>query len=101
MRAAAAIVIGLLLASPAGARRNGRHRLGHSEGAARFEGLLRFDHLQPDKTTDADRDRLIAGIAYWFPKQGNVTAALLVQNDGFVPAQADERRYTVHMLINF
>ena len=71
-----------------------------------FEGLLRFDHLRPDKTTDADRDRLIAGIAYWFPKQGNVTAALLfdvedVQNDGFVPAQADERRYAVHMLINF
>lgn len=71
-----------------------------------WEGLLRFDRLEPDTRVDARRSRTIAGIAYWFPHQGNVTTALLfdfegVDNEDFVPARSDERRYALHMLVSF
>jgi hypothetical protein len=74
-----------------------------------WEGLLRYDHLvqeQASSAIDGERNRTIAGIAYWFPRQGNVSAVLLVDyewvdNDNYVPARADERRWAVHTLINF
>jgi hypothetical protein len=72
-----------------------------------WEGLLRFDHLDPNRAIAAQqRDRTIAGVAYWFPHQGNVSAALLfdVDNttfDGFTPAQPTQRRYALHALLNF
>ena len=74
-----------------------------------WEGLLRFDHLVQEQTAsalDGERDRTIAGIAYWFPRQGNVSAALLldyewVDNRRYTPVRADERRLALHALINF
>ena len=74
-----------------------------------WEGLLRFDHLVQEQSTsalDGERNRTIAGIAYWFQHQGPVSSALLfdyeqVDNDGYVPVKADERRWAVHMLISF
>ena len=74
-----------------------------------WEGLLRFDHLveeQPTSVVDGERNRTIAGVAYWFPRLGSVSSALLfdyeqVDNDSYTPALTDERRWTVHMLINF
>jgi hypothetical protein len=71
-----------------------------------WEGLIRFDHLDPDKTLDAVRNRTLLGAAYWFPHQGAVSTALLfdfenVDNKDFVPARPDERRYAVHALVNF
>lgn len=74
-----------------------------------WEGLLRFDHLvqeQATSTIEGERDRTIAGIAYWFPRQGNVSAALLldyewVNNRNYTPTRSDERRLAVHALINF
>lgn len=74
-----------------------------------FEGLLRFDHLEQQQTTstsDGRRNRTIAGIAYWFPRQGNVSAVVLldyeqVTNDRYAPVRADERRWMVHTLIQF
>ena len=74
-----------------------------------FEGLIRFDHLDQEQVNaaDAKRNRTIAGVAYWFPHQGNVATALLfdfeqVDNDRYVnPVRADEKRWTVHMLVNF
>ena len=74
-----------------------------------WEGLLRFDHLvqeQATSTTDGHRNRTIAGVAYWFPRQNPVSAAILldyeqVDNDDYAPVRADERRWAVHMLINF
>lgn len=71
-----------------------------------FEGLLRFDHLEPSDTLDARRDRTIAGIAYWLPHQGNVSSAFLldfeqVKNKDFVPAQARQQRVALHALVNF
>ena len=72
-----------------------------------WEGLLRFDHMKPNKAlTDQVRERTIAGVAYWFPHQGNVSAALLfdVDNatfDNFTPAQPAQKRIAVHGLVNF
>jgi hypothetical protein len=71
-----------------------------------WEGLVRFDSLTPNDDVDGRRRRTILGIAYWFPLQGSVTSALLfdfedVDNDAFVPSRADERRFAVHMLVNF
>jgi hypothetical protein len=71
-----------------------------------IEGLLRFDHLTPDDHFDAHRNRTIAGIAYWFPAQGTVTSALLVDyeqvsTDGFSPAQPTQKRVILHGLVNF
>lgn len=72
-----------------------------------WEGLLRFDQMEPDKTVSTQkRKRTIAGVAYWFPHQGGVSAALLfdVDNatfDGFTPAQPTQRKIAVHALVNF
>lgn len=72
-----------------------------------WEGLLRFDHTVPNKTQKSQvRERAIAGIAYWFPHQGNVATALMfdVDNatfDGFSPALPTQRRYAVHAYVGF
>jgi hypothetical protein len=71
-----------------------------------WEGLLRVDRLQPDTRVDAHRTRTIAGIAYWFPHQGSVTTALLldvenVSQEGFSPERPDERRFALHLLVSF
>jgi hypothetical protein len=74
-----------------------------------WEGLLRFDRLSQEQATSTvrgERDRSIVGVAYWFPRQGNVSAALLldhecVKNRNFAPERSDERRIALHALINF
>jgi hypothetical protein len=74
-----------------------------------FEGLLRYDHLKQEQatsTTNGERSRTIAGVAYWFPRQGNVQAVVLldyeqVKNDRYAPVRGDERRWFIHTLLNF
>ena len=71
-----------------------------------WEGILRFDRLEPNRAVDATRKRTIVGGAYWFPKQGAVSTALLldlehVRNTGFTPVQPTQRRIAVHMLVNW
>jgi hypothetical protein len=72
-----------------------------------WELLLRYDHLSPDqRAADQVRTRTIAGVAYWFPHQGNVSSALLLDYDGqsfnnFAPAQPKQTKVAVHALINF
>jgi hypothetical protein len=72
-----------------------------------WEGLLRFDHLKPSKNLDAQKkNRTIAGVAYWFPHQGNVATALLVDVDnttfdGFSPVQPTQRKYALHAMVSF
>lgn len=72
-----------------------------------WEGLLRFDHLQPSKVLPAQtKNRAIAGIAYWFPHQGAVASALLLDIDnvtskGFTPAQPTVRKIALHALVSF
>ena len=72
-----------------------------------WEGLLRFDHLDVSNLNDQAKDRAIAGVAYWFPHQGNVSTALLFDVDNtkfknFPAAQAPTvRNIAVHALVNF
>ena len=74
-----------------------------------WEGLLRFDRLTQDQSGVSERgrrDRTILGIAYWFPRQGSVSAALLldrewVRNRRHVPERPDERRLALHGVIAF
>jgi hypothetical protein len=71
-----------------------------------WEALLRFDHLEPDTAISGRTNRTIVGAAYWFPHQGSVTTALLlnlenVDNKDFEPVRADERRLALHALVNF
>jgi hypothetical protein len=72
-----------------------------------WDGLIRFDHTVPNKARDAQgRERTIAGIAYWFPHQGNVSTALMLDWDyatfaRFVPEQPKQQRIAVHALVNF
>jgi hypothetical protein len=72
-----------------------------------WEALLRYDHMQPNKTIDGqERHRGIVGVSYWFPHQGTVQAALLVDYDaytfrGFPGAPAYQERVAVHGQIIF
>jgi hypothetical protein len=86
-----------------------------------FEALLRYDHFTPNTATtlapastspapgatvlnDQRQKRTIAGLAYWFPHQGNVSTALLVDYDGQHfdnITTAPVRSVSVHGLINF
>jgi phosphate-selective porin O/P len=71
-----------------------------------FEGLIRFDHLKPDDTTDRKRDRAIVGVAYWLPHQGTVSSAFLldyeqVENKNFPTPIPRQQRIALHALVNF
>jgi hypothetical protein len=74
-----------------------------------WEGLVRYDHVRQEQATspiEGERNRLITGIAYWFRRQGSVSAAVLldyerVNHTRQVPARPDERRWGVKTLINF
>lgn len=71
-----------------------------------WEGLLRFDHLEPNKDVSGTRNRSLAGIAYWFPHQGTVSTALLldfeqVKFDNFATPQPTQQRLALHALVNF
>jgi hypothetical protein len=71
-----------------------------------WEAIARFDRLEPNKDLDAKKTRVIGGLAYWFPLQGSVTTSLLfdvenVKYEDFDPARPTERRFALHMLVNF
>jgi hypothetical protein len=72
-----------------------------------WEALLRFDHIKPNRVFDDQvRNRTIVGAAYWFPHQGSVASALLVDYDGqtfdnFTPALPAQKRIGVHGLVSF
>jgi hypothetical protein len=72
-----------------------------------FEGLLRYDHLQPNTSFSSQtRNRTIVGIAYWFPHQGSVSSAILLDYDGqtfdnFTPSLPKQTKVAIHGLISF
>jgi hypothetical protein len=70
-----------------------------------FEALLRYDAFTPDATQTAQvRNRNILGLAYWFPKQGSVSAALMFDVDTRtftnISSPTDQRLF-LHGLIAF
>jgi hypothetical protein len=72
-----------------------------------WEALLRYDHLKPNASaSDAERNRTILGVSYWFPHQGSVSSALMLDYDGqtfdsFTPALPAQKRMALHALISF
>jgi len=72
-----------------------------------LEALIRYDQFKVNKDLDPRQDRLILGVAYWFPHAGgNATAALLfdyeqVTVDKPAAPVADQERFILHGLINF
>jgi len=72
-----------------------------------WEGLLRYDHLKPNSSFDSQvRNRTILGVAYWFPHQGPVSSALMLDYDGqtfdnFTPSQPKNSKVALHGLISF
>ena len=71
-----------------------------------WEGLIRFDHLQSAGDAPGTRNRTLGGIAYWFPHQGTVAAALLLdaevlRSSNFAINPPTQRRFALHALVNF
>jgi hypothetical protein len=71
-----------------------------------WEGLIRYDRLEPNTEQSGTRHRWIGGVAYWFPHQGNVSTSLLFdvdtqRFDDFATPQPTVRKYAVHALVNF
>ncbi len=76
-----------------------------AESKPGLEGLVRYDSLRPNKSVDARRHRLIAGLAYWFPLLRGPSAALLADMERVTFDTAlnrpNERRYSLHALFAF
>ena len=71
-----------------------------------WEAVARLDRLEPNTDLAARKTRVIGGVSYWFALQGSVSTALLfdvenVKYDDFEPARPTERRFALHMLVNF
>jgi hypothetical protein len=79
-----------------------------------IEALIRYDHTKPGgavsgaaiTSPDALNARVIGGIAYWFPKQGSVSAAIMFDVDNtsysnWTPVKPTSRKFFVHSLISF
>jgi hypothetical protein len=88
---------------------------------ASWEGLVRYDHFTPNTATtlvpastsprpgvtvlnDQHQNRTIVGVAYWFPHQGTVSTAILIDYDGQRfdnITTAPVRSVSVHGLLTF
>ena len=71
-----------------------------------WEGLLRYDQIEPNRDVSGKRKRALGGVAYWFPHQGTVSTVLLLDVEqltfaGFTPAPPTQRRIALHALVNF
>jgi hypothetical protein len=87
---------------------------------ASWEVLARYDHWTPNRSTtiapasvtgrlgvpfrDQKQNRTIFGVSYWFPHEGNVTTAILVDYDGQGfdnITTAPTKGVAIHGLLNF
>jgi hypothetical protein len=71
-----------------------------------LEGLLRYDHYEPNHATGATKRETIVGLAYWLPAtRAPLTAALLVDYDGVdydaALGRPDEKRWELKALLSF
>jgi hypothetical protein len=74
-----------------------------------IEALVRYDSMKRDTSTAYENqinERTIAGVAYWFPRQSGVQAALLVDYQqykyaNYVTPQATQQQWAVHGLVQF
>jgi len=72
-----------------------------------WEGLLRYDHLTPNRSLALEshkQNRTIVGVAYWFPHQSNVSAAVMLDYDAERLkniSSVPNRTVAVHALVSF
>jgi hypothetical protein len=86
-----------------------------------WEGLFRYDHLTPNTAgtfapvasapdgvttlNSQKQNRVIVGIAYWFPHQGGVSSALMLDYDAQrfinIASPAPVKAIALHALVNF
>ena len=91
------------------------------ENGSSIEALIRYDHFTPNKATtfapaataptpttqlaEQHQNRTIVGAAYWFPHQGNVSTAILLDYDGQhfdnITTPAAVKTVSIHGLVNF
>jgi hypothetical protein len=91
------------------------------DNGSSWEALLRYDHWVPNTAAsvvptaaspnpgvtlfkDQQQNRAIVGAAYWFPHQGNVSTAILVDYDGQHfdnMTTAPVKTIAIHGLVNF
>ena len=77
----------------------------YSNGSS-VELLVRYDHLNPDVSTDEARPRTIVGLAYWFPHSGALQTTLMLDYDGqtfrnFPTAQPSQKKIAIHGQVIF
>jgi hypothetical protein len=74
---------------------------------ASLEGLVRYDHLEPDQRNSSAKDRWITGAAYWPSMRApGVSAAFLLDYEQvryrqFAAPLPNDKRVAVHMLVTF
>ena len=69
-----------------------------------LEGLLRYDDLRPNETSEFHKKRGIAGVSYWLPAMKGVSSAILLDYETVKyddPNKVNEIRYALHALVNF
>ncbi|HMF96481.1 MAG TPA: porin [Vicinamibacterales bacterium] len=91
------------------------------DNGSSIEALLRYDRFTPNTATaiapassaptpltryiDQHQNRTIVGAAYWFPHQGNVSTAILLDYDGQhfdnITTPAAVKTVSIHGLVNF
>lgn len=81
-------------------------KLPNEANGSSWEVLLRYDRMKPNQSASGISERTIAGVAYWFPKQGAVASALLfdverVHFSDFTPSRPTQQRIFVHGLLSF
>jgi hypothetical protein len=74
---------------------------------ASLEGLFRYDWIEPNRNQPGEKQRWIAGLAYWpAMRSSSFSAAFLLDYERvdyaeFAPARPNERRLAAHMMVAF
>jgi len=70
-----------------------------------LEGLFRYDELKPNKDVSGKKQRLVAGVAYWFPLVKGVSSAIMADYTSVTfdksLGKPDTRAYALHTLFSF
>ena len=78
--------------------------VGHPQAPFGLEGLFGRTRWSRTRPWTPTKDRTIAGLSYWFPRQGPVSAALLLDYERWtarLPAKPQQKRVALHALFNF